>query len=116
LIQNFVDDVGIEGPLSNKDIEACILATHISSGLYLVSKDQVQDYLCGLARWWVEGFFDDTDIILQEQLALLLPVIESIKSACFCHQENSPFVEQHSLPPVLPKELVRTCPTAFPPH
>lgn len=83
-----------------------------------MSKVQVRDYLCGLARW-VEGVVDGTDIILQEQLLCDIGYVftvacDRISNICVLrNRDNSPFVEQNSLPPVLPKELVQTKPRDF---
>ncbi len=118
LIGTFIEDVGVEGPLTQDAILLRDPVTHVTSGSYSVSLSQVREYVCGLARC-LEGLINEADETLQQ---LLLREIGSVYSvACdrienICvlrNNDNSPFVDELSLPPVLPKELVKTRPCDF---
>ena len=119
LIRTFIEDVGIEGPLTQDDLALREDPdTHVSSGSYSVSLPQVRDYLCGLASW-VEGLINEADNEMQNQLLRDIGLVytvacDRIEKICVLRsQDNSPYVDEHSLPPVLPKELVRTRPRDF---
>lgn len=118
LIRTFIEDVGIEGPLMQDVIELRDPETHASSGSYSISLPQVREYLCGLASW-VEGLINEVDNDLQNQLLRDIGMVYSvacdrIDNICVLRsRDNSPFVDEHSLPPVLPKELVNTRPRDF---
>ena len=118
LIRTFIEDVGIKGPFTQDVIELRDPETHVSSGSYSVSLPQVREYLCGLASW-VEGLINEVNSDLQNQLLRDIGMVYSvacdrIENICVLGtRENNPFVDEHSLPPVLPKELVKTRPRDF---
>ena len=118
LIGTFIEDVGIVGPLTHDAILHHDPDTHVISGSYAVSLAQVREYLCGLARW-VEGVMSEADNALQEQLLRDIGSVYSVTCdridniAVLRNQDNSPFVDELSMPPVLPKELVNTRPRNF---
>ncbi|KAI2501718.1 hypothetical protein MHU86_12724 [Fragilaria crotonensis] len=119
LVKTFIEDVGIEGPLTQGAVLLCDPETHVSSGSYVVSFAQVRDYLCGLASW-VEGLISEADDALQQQLlrdigSVYCVACDRIENICVVRNQdkNSPFMDETSLPPVLPKELVGTRPRDF---
>ena len=119
IIATFIEDVGLcVGPLTPEAIVFLDPTTHVSSGLYSVSMHQVRDYPCGLARW-VEEIIDEADTPLQQQLlhangSVFTVARDRIHNVCvLCNRDNSPFIDELSLPPVVPKELVKTRPRDF---
>ena len=118
LIKTFIDDVGVVGPLTQEANQHLDPGLHVSSGLYSVSLLQVREFLCGLARW-VEGIIDEADAAQQQQLlrdigSVFTIACDRISNICVLrNRDNSPFIDELSLPPVLPKELVRTRPRDF---
>jgi hypothetical protein len=118
LIKTFIDDVGIMGPLAQDANQQFDPALHVSSGLYFVSLMQVREFLCGLARW-VEGIINEADAAQQQQLlrdigSVFTVACDRISNICVLrNRDNSPYIDELSLPPVLPKELVKTRPRDF---
>jgi hypothetical protein len=120
LINTFKEDVGIMGPLTQEAIQLLDPGTHISSGLYSVSTLNIREYLCGLARW-VEGIIDESaDGPRQQQLlrdigSVFTVACNRIDNICVLrNRDNSPYVDELSLPPILPKDLVNNTSSGFP--
>jgi hypothetical protein len=118
LIRTFIEDVGVEGPLAQDVLSLRDPETLVSSGSYTVSLAKVRDYVCGLASW-VEALITEADNDQQNQLlrdiGLAFAVAcDRIGNICVLRsQDNSPYVDEDSLPPVLPKQLVNTRPRDF---
>jgi hypothetical protein len=118
LINTFKEDVGIMGPLTREAIQLLDPNAHMSSGMYSVSTLNIREYLCGLARW-VEGIINENDAPQQQQLlrdigSVFAVACDRINSICVLrNRDNSPYVDELSLPPVLPKDLVEPRPRDF---
>ena len=112
LIDNFIVDVGVTGPLTAESIAALDPSTHVVCGLYAVSLESVQEFLCGLGTW-VETLINE--VLESEQKDLYRDIALVYVTAChkvdsisiYRDHNNNPCHDPNSLPPVLPHELVR---------
>ena len=118
LIRTFIKDVGVEGPLAHDVLSLRDPETHVSSGSYTVSLAKVRDYVCGLASWVetlvTEAYNDQQNQLLCDIGLAFSVACDRIGNICVLRrQDNSPYVDKDSLPPVLPKQLVNTRPHDF---
>ena len=60
LIDNFIVDIGVTGPLIAESIAALDPSTHVVCGQYAVALQSVQEFLSGLATW--------VDVLINESL------------------------------------------------
>jgi len=51
LIASFIDDVGVNGPLTGESFANIDPSTHVISGRYAVALSSVREFLIGLASW-----------------------------------------------------------------
>jgi hypothetical protein len=94
LISTFVDDVGVQGPLSTADIELHEHAgAYVSSGSFSVLKVSIREYLVGLASW-VEEIIEKADASTQDKLLtdigrVVTVACDRIHSICVLRTEDN---------------------------
>jgi hypothetical protein len=99
-------------------LSLCNPEMHVPSGSYTVSLAKVRNYVCGLASW-VEALITEANNDQQNQLLCDIGLAFSVAcdrigNICVLRsQDNSPYVDEDLLPPVLPKQLVNTQPRDF---
>jgi hypothetical protein len=118
LINYFIEDVGVTGPLTAESIAALDPLTHAISGRYAVALSSVQEFICGLATW-VDTVVNESDE--REQKDLQNDIALVYVTACnrineisiYRDHNNNPCADPSSLPPVLPHELVKLSAAEF---
>jgi hypothetical protein len=112
LIDNFIVDIGVTGPLTAESIAALDPSTHVVCGQYAVALQSVQEFLSGLATWvdvLINESLESEQKELQRDIALVYVTacnrIDEI--SIYRDQSNNPCDDPNSLPPVLPHELVK---------
>ncbi|KAI2506193.1 hypothetical protein MHU86_8228 [Fragilaria crotonensis] len=112
LINNFIVDIGVTGPLTDESIAALDPSTHVVSGCYAVALSNVHEFLCGLATW-VDTLMNESSENEQKDLQRDIALV--YVTACnrideitvYRDHNNNPCADPNSLPPVLPHELVK---------
>jgi branched-subunit amino acid transport protein len=118
LINNFIVDVGVTGPLTAEFIAALDPSTHAISGRYAVAFASVQEFLCGLATW-VDTLIhessesDQNDLYRDISLVYVTACNRIDEISIFRDQNNNPCADPNSLPPVLPQEIVKVSAANF---
>ena len=112
LIDNFIVDIGVTGPLTAECIAALDPSTHAVCGRYAVAFQSVQEFLSGLATWvdvLINESLESEQKELQRDIALVYVTacnrIDEI--SIYRDHSNNPCDDPNSLPPVLPHELVK---------
>jgi branched-subunit amino acid transport protein len=118
LINYFIEDVGLTGPLTADSIAVLDPSTHVISGCYAVALSSVQEFLCGLATW-VDTLVSERDEREQKELQNDFALVYF--TACnrineisiFRDHNNNPCADPSSLPLVLPHELIKLSAAEF---
>ena len=118
IVASFIQDVGVTGPLTAAAIADLDASTHVICGRYAVALSSVREFISGLASW-IDTIVDKVD---EGQRSDMFNDIASVYvTACYCIDEiavyrddnNNPFDDPSSYPPVLPHELVKLTAAEF---
>ena len=114
LINSFIEDVGLTGPLTADSIAALDPLTHAISGRYAVALSSVQEFICGLATW-VDTLVSESDEREQNELQLVyVTTCNRIdESSIYRDHNNNPCADPTLLSPALPHELIKLSAAEF---